>query len=72
MPRFTPKASRMPRPQNSTAGLPSRQKILDFIAASPTPAGKREIARHFGLQGQEKITLKALLCDMAEEGLIDG
>ncbi|NIJ08278.1 ribonuclease R [Sphingomonas vulcanisoli] len=52
-------------------GLPSRQQILDFIASSATPAGKREIARAFGLHGQEKITLKALLKDMADEGLID-
>src|SRR5688572_26539043 len=53
-------------------GLPSRQQVLDFIASSPTPAGKREIARAFGLKGQEKIQLKALLKDMADEGLIDG
>ncbi|MDO6414699.1 VacB/RNase II family 3'-5' exoribonuclease [Sphingomonas sp. BIUV-7] len=55
----------------TTPGLPSRQQILDFIASSDTPAGKREIARAFGLHGQEKITLKALLKDMADEGLID-
>jgi ribonuclease R len=53
------------------AGLPSSQQILDFIASSPTPAGKREIARAFGLHGNEKIRLKALLKDMADEGLID-
>ena len=53
-------------------GLPTRQQILDFIAQSAEPAGKREIARAFGLKGQEKIALKALLKDMAEEGLIDG
>jgi ribonuclease R len=58
-----------PKPQ---PGLPSRQQILDFIANSEDPAGKREIARAFGLKGQEKIQLKALLKDMAEEGLIDG
>lgn len=58
-----------PKPQ---PGLPSRQQILDFIASSAEPAGKREIARAFGLKGQEKIQLKALLKDMAEEGLIDG
>lgn len=52
-------------------GMPSRQQILDFIASSDQPAGKREIARAFGLAGQEKITLKALLRDMADEGLID-
>src|SRR5882724_11331924 len=53
-------------------GLPSREQILDFIAKSDTPAGKREIARAFGLKGNEKIALKALLRDMADEGLIDG
>jgi len=52
-------------------GLPSRQQILDFIAASDAPAGKREIARAFALKGNEKIELKALLRDMADEGLID-
>ena len=46
--------------------------MLDFIANSDEPAGKREIARAFGLQGQEKIQLKSMLKDMAEEGLIDG
>lgn len=54
-----------------THGLPSRQQILDFIANADTPAGKREIARGFGLAGAEKIALKALLKDMADEGLID-
>jgi ribonuclease R len=53
------------------AGLPSREQILDFITSSDSPAGKREIARAFGLQGAEKIALKALLKDMADEGLID-
>lgn len=53
-------------------GLPTRQQVLDFIQQSAEPAGKREIARAFGLKGQEKIQLKALLRDMADEGLIDG
>ena len=59
----------MPKPLSP--GLPGRQQILDFIAKSDQPAGKREIARAFGLQGHEKIALKALLKDMADEGLID-
>lgn len=53
-------------------GLPTKKQVLDFIAASQDPAGKREIAKHFGLKGAEKIALKALLRDMADEGLIDG
>jgi len=59
----------MPRP--APAGLPTSQQVLDFIAASGQPAGKREIARAFGLHGAEKIALKRLLADMADEGLID-
>ncbi|QUL39350.1 ribonuclease R [Erythrobacter sp. JK5] len=52
--------------------MPSREQIIEFIQSSETPAGKREIAKAFGLKGQEKIALKRLLKDMAEEGLIDG
>ena len=52
-------------------GLPTRQQILDFITSSDQPAGKREIARAFALSAQDKIALKALLKDMADEGLID-
>jgi len=58
-------------PRNRSTGLPSRKQILDFIASSDQPAGKREIARAFGLSGQTKIDLKRLLKDMADEGLID-
>ena len=58
-------------PRSHAPGLPTRQQILDFIANSDTPAGKREIARAFGLHGHDKIMLKALLKDMADEGLID-
>src|SRR5919112_1137989 len=58
-------------PRKRSAGLPSKKQILDFIATSDQPAGKREIARAFGLSGQDKIALKTLLKDMADEGLID-
>jgi ribonuclease R len=58
-------------PKRPVPGLPGRQQILDFIASSDTPAGKREIARAFGLNGADKVALKALLKDMADEGLID-
>ena len=52
-------------------GLPTRAQILDFIQNSDVPAGKREIAKAFGLKGEEKIALKRLLRDMGDEGLID-
>jgi len=63
----------MPKLSKTTTppGLPGREQILRFIEESDQPAGKREIARAFGLKGNEKIRLKALLKDMADEGLID-
>jgi ribonuclease R len=71
-----PRSSRPSRPPRDRSidqppGLPTRKQILDFIASSDQPAGKREIARAFGLSGQTKIDLKRLLKDMADEGLID-
>jgi ribonuclease R len=54
-----------------SASLPSKKEILDFIASSDQPAGKREIARAFGLKGSDKIALKKLLSEMGEEGLIE-
>ncbi len=62
----------MPKPPKLPQGMPTPQQVLDFIQSSDIPAGKREIAKAFGLKGQEKIKLKALLKDMAEDGLIDG
>jgi ribonuclease R len=58
-------------PKRQRTGLPTREQIVDFITSSDQPAGKREIARAFGLSGQDKVALKALLRDMGDEGLID-
>ncbi len=52
-------------------GLPTAKQILAFIENSQEPAGKREIAKAFGLRGTEKIALKSLLKDMTDEGLVD-
>jgi ribonuclease R len=51
--------------------LPTREAILDFIQTADQAAGKREIAKAFGLKGEDKIALKKLLRDMGDEGLID-
>ncbi|HET9354874.1 MAG TPA: ribonuclease R [Sphingomicrobium sp.] len=58
-------------PRKPQTGLPTSKQILEFIETSDQPAGKREIARAFNLKGNDKIALKALLRDMADEGLID-
>jgi len=51
--------------------LPSKEDILAFVADNPGKAGKREIARHFGIVGGARIHLKKMLKDLAEEGLVE-
>ncbi|MDB5667923.1 MAG: ribonuclease, partial [Alphaproteobacteria bacterium] len=51
--------------------LPTPEQVLDFIQSSDQAAGKREIAKAFGLKGPDKIALKKLLKEMGDEGLID-
>lgn len=65
----------MAKPKNSPkrAGiLPSKQEIVEFLQSSPAQTGKREIARAFGIRGDDRIALKELLRDMADDGLIAG
>ena len=50
--------------------LPTEADVLAFIQSSPAIAGKREISRHFGLKGPDKVDLKALLREMEDAGLL--
>jgi ribonuclease R len=50
--------------------MPSREEVLAFIAAQTGRVGKREIARHFRLEGAEKSALKELLRGIVDEGLV--
>ncbi|GLK71774.1 ribonuclease R [Ancylobacter dichloromethanicus] len=43
---------------------------MAFIAAHGGDVGKREISRAFGLDGGDRIALKALLRELADEGLL--
>jgi ribonuclease R len=54
------------------APLPTREQLLAFIAENPGEAGRREIARAFGIRGgADKIALKALLKDLAAGGAVE-
>ncbi len=59
------------RPPPPKPGLPTPDQVLAFLRDTPGAAGKREIARAFGLHAQDKIALKLLLKDMANDGLLD-
>ncbi|MCB1496706.1 MAG: ribonuclease R [Bauldia sp.] len=51
--------------------FPTREEILAFIADNPGNAGKREISRAFGIKGADRIPLKALLKELAEDGVVE-
>lgn len=48
--------------------FPTEREILEFIEMSPTPVGKREIARAFNIKGAAKIELKKILKDLKVGG----
>ena len=66
-----PKGARRTR-QKTEGTVPTKQQILDFLAGTTGEAGKREIARAFGVKGGDRIALKSLLREMANDGLIAG
>ncbi|MGQ3674625.1 ribonuclease R [Xanthobacter sp. TB0139] len=51
--------------------MPTKKQILSFIAANGGDVGKREIARAFGLSGAQKMELKAVLRELADDGTVD-
>ncbi len=63
---------RKPKEARRPAGLPSKQDILDYLRNAHAKAGKREIARAFAVKGGDRVALKELLAEMADEGLLAG
>jgi ribonuclease R len=53
-------------------GLPSKDKILEFLKSSTEKVGKREIARAFGIRGDARTDLKRLLAEMRKDGKLAG
>jgi ribonuclease R len=53
------------------ASVPTREQVLEFIKDNPDKTSKRDIGRAFGVTGANRIPLKHMLRDLAEEGLIE-
>jgi ribonuclease R len=51
-------------------GFPARDAIVAFIRANPGKIGTREIAREFGLKNADRIELKRILRELADDGTI--
>ncbi len=50
--------------------VPPRDVLLKFIAEHPDQTSKREIAKAFGLKGETRIVLKALLKELETDGML--
>ncbi|HLH51202.1 MAG TPA: VacB/RNase II family 3'-5' exoribonuclease, partial [Roseiarcus sp.] len=80
MKKARPERAKPPRDKRAPheAALPTREDVLAFIAGEKAPdgaktpnrIGKREIARAFGVKGEAKAELKAILKDLQAEGAI--
>ena len=51
-------------------GFPSRDAIVTFIRANPGKIGTREIAREFGLKNADRVELKRILRELADDGTV--
>jgi ribonuclease R len=51
--------------------FPSKDDLLAFIGQAPGKIGTREVARAFGLKNADRATLKRMLRELADEGLIE-
>lgn len=63
--------AKKPKTKKLPEGFPTREEVVAFILESDTPVGKREIGKHFGIKGNQRIPLKAMLRELEREGTID-
>ncbi len=52
--------------------FPSKEQILEWVRDNPGAASKRDIARAFGIKGQDRIALKKLLRELQADGALQG
>ncbi len=50
---------------------PTREVLLEFIQDNPDLATKRDIAKAFGLKGEQRIELKELLRSLEDDGMVE-
>jgi ribonuclease R len=62
------KPAKKQRPQ----GLPSREDVVAFIGTHKGKAGVREIARAFGLKNADRASLRHMLRDLTDKGVVEG
>jgi len=69
-PHKSPKVRRRDDSEN-TGTLPTREELKEFLLSHPDALNKRDIARAFGITGQDRTQLRRLLREMTEEGMLE-
>ncbi|HZE45487.1 MAG TPA: ribonuclease R, partial [Xanthobacteraceae bacterium] len=60
-----------PRATARGQGLPSPEALIAFLRDNPEAAGTREIARAFGMKNADRVALKRMLRELADEGKLE-
>lgn len=68
-PHRSPQSRR--RDEQAESALPTREELKEFLLSHPDALDKREIARAFGITGQDRTQLRRLLREMTEEGMLE-
>ncbi len=63
--------AKQPGNKSKPRGLPSKPELLAFIGTRSGKVGTREIARAFGVSGHERVDLKNMLRELADEGHLE-
>jgi ribonuclease R len=64
--------SKKPKESAGRSPLPTRDEILRFLAEAEGKVGKRELARAFGVRGDQRTELKRMIAELSREGAIAG
>jgi ribonuclease R len=59
------------RARHAVGRLPTREEIVDFIAASPTPVARRDIVRAFKVPPAERVQFKGLIREVERGGAVE-
>ena len=59
-----------PSPRPSKPGLPSKAELIAYLKANSGETARRDIARAFGVKGEARAELRALLKEMDADGSI--
>ncbi|WP_020178306.1 ribonuclease R [Methylopila sp. M107] len=67
-----PSSRSKPRPPApAPRALPTREELVAFIASQGGKTDKREIARAFNIKGGDKPILKAMIRELADDGVVE-